>query len=53
MHPIAGLAKYYHIAPCLIPLTWCRKGAPNFDHAMRESILKDMGIDMPDNDKEV
>ena len=25
MHPIAGLAKYYHIVPCLRPLRSCKK----------------------------
>lgn len=51
MHPIAELAKYYHIIPCLKPLTKCKKKQPNFAHALRESILMDMNMSMPENDK--
>jgi hypothetical protein len=53
MHPIAGLAKYYHIMPCLKPFRNCFKSRPNFDHALRESILMDMDMIMPENDREV
>jgi hypothetical protein len=53
MHPIASLAKYHHIMPCLKPFKRCSKGKPSFDHSMRESILKDMGMEMPGNDAEV
>ena len=51
MHPIAELAKYYHIVPCLKCLN--RKRKQNFAHALRESILIDMNMPMPANDKEV
>lgn len=53
MHPIAGLAKYYHIVPGLNPIRKCRKHKPNFKHSLRESILLEMNMTMPENDKEV
>jgi hypothetical protein len=53
MHPIASTAKYYHIMPCLKPLTRCRKSQPNFTHALKDAILDDMAIPMPENDKDV
>ena len=53
MHPIAELAKFYHIIPCLKPLEKCRKKKPNFVHSLREAILREMKMPMPENDKEV
>jgi hypothetical protein len=53
MHPISEHAKYYHIVPCFKPLNRCRKIQPDFSHALRESILMDMNMPMPENDKEV
>lgn len=55
MHPIAGLAKYYHIMPCLKIMLWCKckKKSPNFSHALRASILDDMAMKMPENDADV
>lgn len=55
MHPIAGVAKYYHIMPCFKPCKnfGCFKSKPNFNHAMRESILEEMAVPMPKNDVKV
>ena len=54
MHPISELAKFYHIVPCLKPLDKFRKNKkPNFVHSLREAILKEMNLPMPENDKEL
>lgn len=53
MHPIADIARYYHIVPCLRPFRRCRKESPNFNHALRESIIRKMDMKMPQNDDEV
>lgn len=53
MHPIADLARYYHIVPCLKPLERCKKKKKNFNHELRKVIIADMDMHMPENDEEV
>jgi hypothetical protein len=53
IHPMRHMARMDHILPFLKPFRKCRKQKKEFHHALRESLLADMNIKMPKNDKKI
>ena len=52
-HPLQDRVKFYHIMPCLKSFTKCFKQKPNFKHALRRTILKEMNIKLPKSESQL
>lgn len=53
IHPLRSRAKFDHIVPALKCFRYCCKRKPDFNHALRKTLLKDLGIKMPKSDSEL
>ena len=53
IHPLRSRAKFDHIVPALACFRRCCKAKPDFNHALRKTLLKDMAIKMPKSDSEL